>query len=314
MAQYILRRLIATAVLMLGVASLVFIVLYLIPGDVASIIAGERATPEQVANIRRALGLDRPLHIQYLDWLSRVIRGDLGKSLISGRPVMADLILQLPRTIELMVSSLSIAVAIGVPAGILAAVRRSRVEDLLVSFVALVGLSLPNFVVGTLLAMFFGLYLQWLPISGFVPFEQDPVHHLKLLVMPSVALGLSMAGVVMRMTRSTMLEVLGEDYIRTARAKGLTERVVHYRHALKNALIPVVSVIGVQAGTLLGGTVIIELIFNWPGLSSLLIRGIYQRDAPLVQGVVLLISGAFILINLIVDIANSYLDPRIRYG
>jgi len=313
MSQYIVRRLAMTLVLMLGVASMVFFVIYLIPGDVASIIAGDRATPEQVANIRQALGLDRPIYVQYFDWLSRVARGDLGRSLISGRSVMKDLILQLPRTMELMVSAILVAIAIGIPTGVLAAVRRSRAEDRVASTLGLLGLSVPNFVVGTLLALLFGVYLRWLPISGFVPFDQNPIHHLKLLVMPSLALGLSMAGVILRMTRSTMLGVLGEDYIRTARAKGLPERVIRYRHALRNALIPVVSVIGVQAGTLLGGTVIIEFIFNWPGLSSLLIRAIYQRDAPLVQGVILLISGAFILINLAVDLVNSQLDPRIRY-
>lgn len=314
MTQYILRRLMMTVVLMLGVASIVFFIIYFIPGDVGSIIAGERATPEQVADVRRALGLDRPLHVQYLDWLSKVIRGDLGKSLISGRPVMKDLIFQLPRTLELMVSSILIAIVVGIPAGILAAVRRSKAADRVVSILALLGLSVPNFVVATLLALGLGVYLRWLPISGFVSFQQNPGYHLKLLFMPSVALGLSMVGVIMRMTRSTMLGVLGEDYIRTARAKGLSERSVRYRHALCNALVPVVSTIGVQAGTLLGGTVIIEFIFNWPGLSSLLIRAIYQRDAPLVQGVILLISGAFVLINLGVDLLNSRLDPRTRYG
>jgi peptide/nickel transport system permease protein len=300
--------------MMLGVASIVFFVIYLIPGDVASIIVGERATPEQVAHVRQALGLDRPLYVQYLDWLAKVIRGDLGKSLISGRSVMKDLILQLPRTVELMVSAILLAIGIGIPLGILAAVKRSRIEDRVVSTLGLLGLSVPSFVIGTLLALILGVYLRCLPISGFVPFHQDPVHHLQLLFMPSLALGLSMAGVVMRMTRSTMLGVMGEDYIRTARAKGLSERHVRYRHALRNALVPVVSIIGVQAGTLLGGTVIIEFIFNWPGLSSLLLRAIYQRDAPLVQGVILLISGVFILINLMVDLLNSRLDPRIRYG
>jgi peptide/nickel transport system permease protein len=227
---------------------------------------------------------------------------------------MKDLVLQLPRTMELMASAILVAIVVGIPAGILAAGRRSRSEDRVVSTLGLLGLSVPNFVIGTLLALVLGVYLRWLPISGFVSFDQDPLHHLKLLFMPSLALGLSMAGVVMRMTRSTMLGVLGEDFIRTARAKGLSERVVRYRHALRNALVPVVSIIGVQAGTLLGGTVIIEFIFNWPGLSSLLIRAIYQRDAPLVQGVILLISGVFILISLLVDLINSRLDPRIRYG
>ena len=303
-----------TLVLMIGVASIVFFVIYLVPGDVATIIAGERATPEQVADVQKALGLDRPLYVQYLDWLLKVFRGDLGKSLISGRPVMKDLLSQLPRTVELMVSAILLAIVIGIPAGIMASVRRSKAEDRVVSTLGLLGLSVPSFVIGTLLALVLGVYLRWLPISGFVSFEEDPVHHLKLLFMPGLALGLSMAGVVMRMTRSTMLGVLGEDYIRTARAKGLGERTVCYRHALRNALVPVVSIIGVQAGTLLGGTVIIEFIFNWPGLSSLLLRAIYQRDAPLVQGVILLISGAFILINLSVDIINSRLDPRIHYG
>ncbi len=314
MTAYVLRRLLVALLLMLGVASLVFVVIHVIPGDVASIIAGERATPEQVAHVRTALGLDRPLLVQYLDWLSQLARGDLGRSLVSGREVMEDLALQLPRTTELMISALWVAVVIGIPLGILAAVRRGRPSDLVLTSLGLLGLSVPNFVVGTLLVLSLGVHLRWLPVSGFVPFTEDPLHHVKLLVMPALALGLGMAGVVMRMTRSAMLEVLGEDYIRTARAKGLVERLVRYRHALRNAAIPVVSVIGVQAGTLLGGTVIIEFIFNWPGLSSLLIRGIFQRDAPLVQGVILLISGAFILINLLVDLVNARLDPRIRYG
>jgi ABC-type dipeptide/oligopeptide/nickel transport system permease component len=261
-SQYVIRRLLITLVLMFGVASLVFFIIYLIPGDVATIIVGERATLEQVAHVRKSLGLDRPLYVQYFDWVFRVFRGDLGSSLISGRPVIRDLISQLPRTVELMVSAILVAVFIGIPAGVLAAVRRSRVEDRIVSVFGLMGLSVPSFVVGTLLALFLGVYLRWLPVSGYVPIDQDPVHHLKLLFMPSLALGLSMAGVVMRMTRSAMLGVLGEDYIRTARAKGLDERTVRYRHALRNALVPVVSVIGVQAGTLLGGTVIIEFIFN----------------------------------------------------
>ena len=314
MSAYVLRRIMAAVLLMLGVASLVFLVLHLIPGDVAGIIAGERATPEQVASVRQVLGLDRPLSIQYLDWLSRLLRGDLGTSLVSGRSVLADLIQQLPRTVELMLCALAVAVVFGVPAGVLAAVRRGRVTDLLVSSFGLLGLSVPSFVVGTLLALVLGVHLGWLPVSGFVPFDEEPVRHLQLLVMPSVALGLSMAGVILRMTRSTLLEVLGEDYIRTARAKGVAEWIVRYRHALRNAVIPVVSLIGVQAGTLLGGTVIIEFIFNWPGLSSLLIRAIFQRDAPLVQGVILLISGAFVLITLLVDLVNARLDPRIRYG
>ena len=239
--------------------------------------------------------------------------GDLGVSAITGRKVMDDVLHQFPQTIELIIGALIIAVLVGIPGGILAAVKNNSKYDLTVTTLSLVGLSLPNFVVGTMLILLFGLYLQWLPLGGFVSFSEDPWQHFQLLIFPSFSLGLALGAIVLRMTRSAMLEVLRQDYVRTARAKGLSEFLVNYQQALRNALIPVVTLTGMQIGTLLGSTVVIEYVFNWPGLSTLLIQGVWQRDYPVVQGVVMIMSGGFILINLFVDILNAWLDPRISY-
>ncbi|MEE9466617.1 MAG: ABC transporter permease, partial [Candidatus Neomarinimicrobiota bacterium] len=269
--------------------------------------------PEQYQAMRHLLGLDKPLYEQYGRWLFKFIQGDLGTSPISGREVAPDILRQLPRTLELIAGALIIAVIVGLPAGVLAAVKSNTPYDLTVTTFSLVGLSLPNFVVGTMLILLFGLHLGWIPMGGYVAFSEDPREHLKLLIFPSFALGLALAAIIMRMTRSSLLEVLRQDYIRTARAKGLSEVVINYHDALRNALIPVVTITGVQIGTLLGGTVVVEYVFGWPGLSTLLIQGVWHRNYPMVQGVVMLMSGGFIFINLIVDIINAYLDPRIRY-
>ncbi|MCP4625613.1 MAG: ABC transporter permease [bacterium] len=318
MLSYIIRRILLALLMVLFVGTIIFFLIHLVPGDPVDVIlsgvgTGSTATPEQYEAMRRTLGLDKPLYEQYGRWLAGFIQGDLGTSPISGRKVAPDILRQLPRTLELIAGALIIAVIVGLPAGVLAAVRSNTGYDLTVTSFSLVGLSLPNFVVGTMLILLFGLYLEWIPMGGYVAFFENPWEHFKLLLFPSFSLGLALAAIIMRMTRSALLEVLRQDYIRTARAKGLSELVINYHEALRNALIPVVTITGVQIGTLLGGTVVVEYVFGWPGLSTLLIQGVWQRNYPMVQGVVVLMSGGFIFINLIVDIINAYLDPRIRY-
>lgn len=315
MFQYTVRRALIAIFLVLGAASVVFVLIHLVPGDVVTSMLGEMSdlNAEQIEAVRHRLGLDLPLHIQYFKWISGVVRGDLHESLVHGRPVMTDVMIRLPRTLELLAVSMALGLGLGIPAGILAAIRRDSTPDFVLSVVGLAGLSLPNFVRGTLLILIFGLQLRWFPCSGFVSFRDDPVHHLRLLSMPAITLGLGIAAIILRMTRSSLLEVLQEDYIRTARAKGLNAMTVYLRHALKNALIPVVTTAGVSMGSLLGGTVIVESLFSWPGLSSILINAVQHRDYPVVQGVVLVIAGGFVFINLAVDLINAYLDPRIRY-
>ncbi|RMF92316.1 MAG: ABC transporter permease, partial [Nitrospinota bacterium] len=299
------------------VATIVFFLMHLVPGDVVDVMFGGGetggATAEQMEVVRKALGLDQPLLVQYLRWLARIMRGDLGRSPLSGRLIAPDVLRQLPRTLELALASMCIALLLGIPLGIFAALKANRPLDFVIGTFSLIGLSTPNFVVGTFAILAFGLYLQWLPLAGFVSFTENPWEHLRLLLFPSAALGLSQAAFIIRMTRSAMLEVLRQDYIRTAQAKGVRDVIVHYKHALRNALIPVVTLTGIQMGTLLGGTVVIEYVFSWPGLSTLLINGVWRRDYPMVQAVVLIIAGGFILINLLVDIINAYIDPRIRY-
>lgn len=315
MGQYIARRLLVTAFLVWAIVSLVFVLLRLAPGDVVQVLLAEGgASPEVVQARRRVLGLDQPLGVQYRRWLSQVVRLDLGTSLATQRPIGPDIARALPRSLELVVASLGLGLALGVPAGILAASRRGRREDLAVSFASMGGLSIPNFVSGTLLLLCFGLLLRWFPTAGYVSFSESPVTHLSFLVLPTVTLGLTLAAITARFTRSAMLEVLGQDYIRTAHAKGLGERFVRYRHALKNAIIPVVTIIGVESGSLLGGTVVVEYVFTWPGMSTMLIQGASRRDYPMVQAVVLVVAGLFLMLNLLVDILNAYIDPRIHYA
>ena len=315
MLAYTLRRLAQAVALVLVVATLVAVFIHLIPGDPVYVILGENnVTPERVAAVRAELGLDRPIPVQYADWLGRVARGDFGDSLTSRRPIGGDLLLRLPRTLELILVSTLLSVAVGIPLGVVAATYRNRLPDLFVSTVALVGVSAPVFVVGTLLLLVFGVRWGILPATGYVAFGEDPLGHLQHLILPSVTLATLETAVVLRMTRSSMLEVLAEDYVRTARAKGLDGQVILYGHALRNALIPVLTIIGVQIGSSLGGTVLVELIFNWPGLSSYLVTGINQRDYPVVQAVVLVIAALFILLNLLTDLIYAVVDPRIRYG
>ena len=317
MTQYILRRLLLAAFLIYMVATLVFLMMRLIPGDVVDAMLTEEsiASPEIMEARRRMLGLDQPIPVQYVTWLSGFVRGDWGISPYSGRPVLPDIMAGLPRTLELIVSATILAWVVGIPLGIFVASRHRTWLDYGVTSLGLVALSTPVFVTGTLLILIFSLKLRWLPAvsGGYVSFAEDPLKHMQQLVLPTVALGLGMAAILMQMTRSSLLEVLQQDYVRTARAKGLSGKLVYWRHALKNGLIPVVTLGGLQMGALLGGTVIIEAIFLWPGLSTILINSVQHRDYPLVQGTVFIIATFFILITLVVDILIAYLDPRIRY-
>lgn len=314
MGAYIVRRLIQSAVLVFLVASFMAIFIQLLPGDPAYTILGDKASPERAAAVRKQLGLDRPIYVQYADWIGNVARGNFGNSLISDRPILNDLAKRLPRTIELIVASMILAIIVGIPSGVIAANYRNQMPDILVSIISLLGVSTPVFVSGTLLLLVFGVRWQILPATGYVSITENPLGHLEHLLMPAVTLALLEAAVILRMTRSSLLEVLSEDYVRTARAKGLGQRIVLYQHALRNALIPVVTIIGIQAGTLLGGTVIVEYIFNWPGVSTYLLAAINQRDYPVIQAIILIIATLFVLLNLVTDLVYAAIDPRIKYG
>jgi peptide/nickel transport system permease protein len=315
MGAYVLQRLLLAGLLALGAASVVFFMIQLAPGDAVLAALGEagRLTPEQIQLKREELGLDRPLLVQYVEWLGRVGRGDLGTSFVTTRPVGQDIGLTFPRTVELVVVALALGLLVGIPAGVASATHQDRWPDFLLTGGTVALISVPSFVSGTLLLLLFGLRLRWLPVTGFVPVTDDPWLHLRLLVLPGLTLGLFMAAVIARMTRASMLEVKRSDFVRTARSKGLPERLVLFGHALKNALIPVATLTGIEVGGLLGGTVIIEYIFTWPGISTLLITAANRRDYPVVQGVVLVTATAFVLVTLAVDILNAFLDPRIQY-
>jgi ABC-type dipeptide/oligopeptide/nickel transport system permease component len=290
------------------------IFIQLLPGDPAYTILGDKASPERAAAVRKQLGLDRPIYVQYVDWIGSVAHGDFGDSLISDRPILNDLARRLPRTIELIIASMILAILVGIPLGVIAANYRNQMPDILVSIISLLGVSTPVFVSGTLLLLVFGVRWHILPATGYVSITDSPWGHIEHLLMPAVTLALLEAAVILRMTRSSLLEVLSEDYVRTARAKGLGQRIVLYHHALRNALIPVVTIIGIQAGTMLGGTVIVEYIFNWPGVSTYLLAAINQRDYPVIQAIILIIATLFVLLNLVTDLVYAAIDPRIKYG
>ena len=316
MLAFLTRRILLALPALLGVALVVFLLMRAVPGDVVTNLVGfeGNVTPERRAELQRMFGLDLPVHIQFVQWLRAALQGDLGSSLRTGRSVSLDLALRFPVTLQLTFLSLCVALLVAVPAGVAAALRRGRPVDYAVSVFALLGLSLPSFFLGILLILLFSLRLGWLPPAGYVPFTEAPLDNLRHMLLPSVSLGLVLAAATARIVRSTMLEMLNRDFVRTARAKGLAEPRVLYRHALRNALIPVVTVVGLQFGTLLGGAVIIEQVFSLPGVGRFALEGINLRDYPVVQGAVLLISAAFIVVNLLVDVLYSLIDPRIRYG
>ena len=313
MLPYLLRRLATLVPVLLVVSVVVFSLIHLTPGDPVAIMLREESDPATAAALRAALGLDRPLPVQYLTWLGRAARGELGRSIRTNQPVTQAILERLPVTLTLAAAATLLALAVALPAGIVSAVRRNSLADVAGTVAALSGVSLPNFWLAILLIFVFSVTLGWLPPLGWVSPVRDPWGGLRSLVLPAVTLGTAMAAVVMRMTRSSLLEVLQLEFVRTARAKGLREGRVVLRHALRNALIPVVTVVGLQAGALLGGAIITESVFALPGVGRLLVDAIFQRDFPLVQGVVLFLALNFLLVNLVVDLAYAVLDPRIRY-
>jgi peptide/nickel transport system permease protein len=308
-------RLLGALPTLLGVSFLSFLFIRLIPGDAIAARLGTSTAlaPEQLASLRAYFGLDQPIPVQYWNWLVSLLHGDAGYSIRTGRPVFVEIAQRLPATGELTAAAAAIAIAIGVPLGLVSALRpRSRL-DLAVRVGGLIGLSMPSFWLGTLIIVLFSLYLRWLPnTGGYVEFAQDPLGNLRLLLFPAITLGLALAAATMRMTRSAMLDVIGADYVRTATAKGLAPGVVVRRHVLKNGLIVVVTLLGIQVGQLLGGTVVVEEIFSVPGVGRMLLAAILERDYALVQGAVLVIAILFVGVNIVVDLLYGYLDPRVR--
>jgi peptide/nickel transport system permease protein len=302
--DYLVWRSLQSLLLILLATFVVFLLLHITPGDPATIILGEQATPEQVADLRRSMGLDRPLPEQYARFLTNAMRGDFGMSIRAQRPALEYVLERLPATLQLSAGAFAFALLIGLPIGILSAVKRFTLWDHGAMALALLGQSMPVFWLGLMLIVIFAVQLRWLPASG--------MGQLQHLILPAVTLGTFLIGLIIRLTRSSMLDVLHQEYVRTARAKGLSERTVLVRHAMKNALIPVVTVLGLQMGTLLGGAVITETVFAWPGMGMVTVTAIHQRDYPVVQSAVLVSAVLVVLINWCVDVMYRYLDPRIR--
>ncbi len=306
MLHYVARRLVAAVPTLLGVSIVVFMMVRLLPGDPARIVAGLLASEADVENIRHQLGLDQPAPVQYAQFLIRLLHFDLGTSVRTGQPVLYEVMARLPWTIELAATSIALATALGVAGGVVAALYHNQRLDMIISALMLFGISMPVYWFGLMLIAVFAIKLQWLPAAG----SQDP----GAWILPTITLAAFSVALIARMTRSTMLEVLRADYVRTARAKGQLERAVVYGHALRNAMLPIVTVIGHQFGTLLGGAVLTETVFGWPGMGQLLVDALFARDYPVVQGVVLTFSVLFILVNLGVDLLYGMIDPRIQYA
>lgn len=315
MQRYLAARLLAFIPVLLGILAVVFLLIRLIPGDAVQLFLGTQVemTPAQMEELKRFFGIDKPIHAQFIDYLGRILRGDFGVSLRTSRPVLPDIMERLPLSFQLATLALVIATAIAVPLGIASAVKRDSVFDVAARIGGLLGLSMPNFWLGAMLILLFSRYLH-ISLGQYVPVTRHPLGTLQSLYLPALALGAAIAAILMRYTRSSLLEVLGHEYIRTARGKGLRNAAVMLRHALPNALIPVITVLGFQMGYLLGGTVVIEEIFALPGMGRLVLQAIFQRDYPVVQGVVLVIALLFVITNLVVDLLYAWIDPRIRYA
>jgi peptide/nickel transport system permease protein len=325
MGRYILRKLVAAVPVILLVTVLVFLLTYLAPGEPVLLLAPieeyrpdsgltmEQWNEEQIEALRHRFGFDRPLHVRYFEWLLNALRGDLGKAIRGRQPVLQIILQRLPVTLELATLSLLLAAILGIPFGIMAASRRASILDAILSTLAISGVSVPSFWLAILLILVFAVRLGWLPVGGFARVSESLDENLKLMILPALTLSAGLMGSIMRMTRSSMAEVLDEDYMRTARAKGLRENLVLRRHALKNALIPVVTMMGLQLGRLLGGATLVEVIFSIPGLGKITVDSINGRDYPVVQGAVLLSALIFIVVNISVDIVYAVLDPRVRY-
>lgn len=305
MHNYLIKRLLSTIPVLIGISLLLFFMLRMLPGDPAQVLAGQMATPQEIENIRHQLGLDRPVYEQYAVYMSRLVRFDLGRSARTQNPVIDEIWARLPNTLLLTVVAITLACLLGIPAGIISAVRPYSWIDYLVTISALFGMSMPVFWLGLMLVVVFAVILQWLPAGGTGSWQH--------VILPSVTLAAFVIAFIARMTRSTMLETLSQDFTTTARSKGLTEKIVIVKHALKNALIPIITVVGLQFGFLLGGAVLTETVFAWPGLGRLLYDSISARDYPMIQGTILIFGLLYIFVNLVVDFIYAFVDPRIRY-
>jgi peptide/nickel transport system permease protein len=313
MKTYVLRRLLALIPVALVVATVAFVLIHLAPGDPASVIAGPDATPDDVKKIEQQLGLDRPLAIQLLSWYARLVQGDFGRSIFLRKPVLEAIVERVEPTMLLTLGATLISVLIGVPAGVISARYHNSAADQAFMMVALVGISVPNFLLGLLFVLFFGVWLGWFPVAGYSPLEHGWAPTLRSLVLPSFSLGLVQSALIARIARSSMLDVLREQFITASRAKGLGERAVVYKHALKNALIPTITIIGISFAILLSGAVVVETVFNIPGLGRLIVSAVLRRDYPIVVGVVLCVAGVYMLVNLAVDLSYLLIDPRVKY-
>jgi peptide/nickel transport system permease protein len=313
MTAYIIRRLLSMLPVMAIVALFVFLLLHLAPGDPAAIMAGDNATPDNIAQIRQKLGLDEPIWKQFLVWIASLAQGNLGNSMFWGDPVTTLIAQRAEPTISLAITTIFVAIVIAVFRGVIAAARAGTGIDRFVMGFAVMGFSVPVFVVGYLLIFLFAIELRWLPVQGYTPIAEGILPWLRNLVLPSVALGLAYVALIARITRATMLDVLAEDYMRTARAKGVAGTPLLLKHALKNAAVPIVTVIGIGVALLIGGVVITETVFNIPGIGRLVVDAITRRDYPIIQGVILVFSGVYVLVNLLVDLSYTFFDPRIRY-
>ncbi len=314
MTAFIIRRLVLLIPVLIIVAIIIFSLIHITPGDPAAVMAGEDATAEQVEQMRERLGLNEPLHIQFFDWFKNALVLDFGDSIFLRQPVTDAMIERVQPTGLLTLYSLTLAVLIAIPAGVIAAVRRNSFVDRLLMVMSISGAAIPSFFFGIMLILIFAVILGWLPSGGYTDIGDDPILHFKGMILPSLTLGFSAAGLMARMVRSTMLDVLKEDYVRTAFAKGLPQRKVVLAHALRNALIPSMTVLGISLAGLLGGAIVIETVFNLPGMGRLVVQSITRRDFPVIQGVVLITAVIQVLVMLLVDVLYVYVDPRVRYG
>ena len=313
MRSYIIRRLLALIPVLIGISLCIFLILQLIPGDVVSGLLGIEENPELRAQLEKKFGLDQPLYKQYWDWISKVLQGDFGRSFRTDKEIFPEIMSRFKITAQLTFMAAFISCLIGIPLGILSALKRNSWVDGIIRVIALLGVSVPGFASATLLILFLSLVFQYYPPVGYVGFFEVPSVNMQIMILPSIILGTSMSGSVMRMTRSSVLEILRQDFIKTIRAKGAPEKIVIFTHALKNGLIPIITLIGMQIGSLLGGAVVTEQIFSIPGLGLMTLTAINQRDYPVIQGCVLFIAFIYVMVNLLVDILYTYVDPRITY-
>lgn len=314
MAPLIIKRLLVLCPILLVVGTIVFALVHVTPGDPAAVMLGPDSTADQIAELRTRLGLDEPLPVQFARWFGGVLRLDFGESLFIGKPVTEALLDRAQPTVLLTLYALTFAIAIGIPTGVVAAVRQNSLMDRMLMAGAIAGAALPSFFLGILLILLFAVAWRWVPSGGFVEITDDLVGHVRTMVLPSFALGIATAGVLARLVRASMLDVLREDFVRTALAKGLSDRIVVFHHALRNALIPTITVVGYSLGALLGGAVVIETVFNIPGMGRLVVQSIARRDLPVIQGAVMLTAGVYVIANLVVDVLYALVDPRVRYS